>query len=78
MKRSGMLRPTCCEIIPRDQTVFETYTTNLHYTPQLHKLFVGGCVLVRPIFKFSVVLYPNLNVNVLGNRYSFVLNNVKL
>lgn len=32
MQRSGMLNPTCCEIVPRDRTAFETYTTNLHYT----------------------------------------------
>lgn len=25
-ERSGMLRPTCFEIVPRDRTEFETYT----------------------------------------------------
>jgi hypothetical protein len=42
MERSGMLNPTCCKIVPRDRTAFETSITNLHYTPQLHKLFVGS------------------------------------
>ena len=55
MKRSGMLRPTCCEIVPRDRTAFETYTTNLHYTPQLYKLFVVGWArLVTQIMFFTV------------------------
>ena len=59
MKRSGMLRPTCCEIVPGDRTAFETYTTIYHYTPQLHKLFVGGwrftqsCILK---FRQSILL----------------------
>jgi hypothetical protein len=47
MERSGMLKPTCREIVPRDRTSFETSTTNLHYTPQLHKLFVAGSISIR-------------------------------
>src|SRR5690606_38318562 len=43
MERSGMLRPTCCETVPRHRTLFETKTTNLHRAPPLIMHFVSGC-----------------------------------
>jgi hypothetical protein len=37
--------PDYSEIVHRDRTLFENYTTNLHSTPQWHIHFVGGRVL---------------------------------
>ena len=54
MERSGMLNPTCCKIVPRDRTEFEKYTTNLHYAPQLHKLFVVGRFHQLNLFRQSL------------------------
>ena len=66
-----MLNPTCCKIVPRDRTAFETYSTNLLYTPQLHKLFVGSS---RALLHTSFVAFsfcPML-INTILSRQSAV------
>lgn len=46
MKRSGMLKPTCCEIVPRDRVTFENIDFNLTSNPAI----ANSCCWVLGVF----------------------------
>jgi hypothetical protein len=45
------------ETVPRDRTLFETQTTNLHYTPQWHIQCVGGSAVSSSRYQIFAIYF---------------------
>ena len=55
-------------IVPRDQTLNEDDTLNLHWTPPLRKHFVAACA--RPPLSFQVIVSPKGSVMIEKKTHS--------